>query len=702
VDRRNIYWAAPFVLAAAAAWPAEPRSVSVADILGAPFASHLTAASDAEAVAWVVNERGARNIYVGEGDLLEARRLTAYVEDDGQDIPDLRLTPKADGVVFVRGGGPNARGETPNPRSDPAGASQSVWFAPTKAGEPRKLGDGAGPAISPKGDSVALVKSGEVWSARLDATAEAKLLFHARGRASNLRWSPDGSRLVFVSNRGDHSFVGVYDVAAKSLVYLDPSLDEDGSPAWSPDGKSVAFVRRPATPDEILFVPHRSGSPWSVRVADAASGQGRLLWRAEEGRGSVFRPLDAADQILWSSDGRIVFPWERDGWLHLYSIPAAGGRATLLTPGEFEVENVSVGEHGTSLLFSSNQDDIDRRHAWRVSAAGGAPEPLTRGDGLEWSPVATATGQIVVLRADARRPHGAARRPKSSSSLVDLAPQTVPSSFPESALVVPQPVVFSAADGMRIHAQLFLPPGAASHERRPAVVFFHGGSQRQMVLGWHYREYYHNAYAFNQYLAAHGYVVLSVNYRSGIGYGMEFREAESYGANGASEFADVLGAGLYLRERPDVDPKRIGLWGGSYGGYLTALGLARASHLYAVGVDMHGVHDWNVVIRNFSERYDPRRQPEQARRAFESSPMAFISGWRSPVLLIHGDDDRNVPFSESVSLAAALRAQGVSFEQLVFPDEIHELLLHAHWRAAYEAAASFLDRYLLPRGAGPT
>src|SRR3989442_8673955 len=105
-------------------------------------------------------------------------------------------------------------------------------------------------------------------------------------------------------------------------------------------------------------------------------------------------------------------------------------------------------------------------------------------------------------------------------------------------------------------------------------MFFHGGPRRQMLLGWHYFYYYRNAYALNQYLASRGYVVLSVNYRSGIAYGMEFREALHYGAQGASEFNDVLGAGLYFRRPPAVDPKRIGLWGGSYGGVLPPHGPA--------------------------------------------------------------------------------------------------------------------------------
>src|SRR4029077_16842629 len=163
--------------------------------------------------------------------------------------------------------------------------------------------------------------------------------------------------------------------------------------------------------------------------------------------------------------------------------------------------------------------------------------------------------------------------------------------FPQASLVEPEPVIFTAADGMPIHAQLFRPRGIAAGEKRPALLFFQGGSHRQMLLGWHYNSYYNNAYAMNQYLASRGYLVLAVNYRSGIGYGLRFREAERQGAGGASEFNDVLGAGLYLRSRPDVDPTRIGLWGGSYGGYLTAMGLSRASDLFAAGVDFHGVHD---------------------------------------------------------------------------------------------------------------
>ena len=223
-----------------------------------------------------------------------------------------------------------------------------------------------------------------------------------------------------------------------------------------------------------------------------------------------------------------------------------------------------------------------------------------------------------------------------------------------------------------------------------------------MLLGFHYMYYYSNAYSLNQYLANQGYVVLSVSYRSGIGYGLKFREAINYGARGGSEFNDVIGAGLFLKSRPDVDPSQIGVWGGSYGGYLTAMALSRASDLFAAGVDFHGVHDWSSLrgyLTAGATSGDPRElrdRQEAARVAFESSPMASVDTWRSPVLLIHGDDDRNVDFNQTVMLIEALRKRDVPMEELIFANEIHDFLLHRHWVEAYSATADFFGRFRRP------
>ena len=677
-----------------AALAGQQPTFTMEQVMSAPFPDELTAAPAGGAVAWVFNTRGARNIWVAPSPDYAGRAVTAYAQDDGQEVGDLRWTPDTRAIVFVRGGDPNEKGEYPNPHSLIAGVEQAVWVVPVAGGNPRRIGEGHAPAVSPKGDRVAFLRRGQIWWASLADTGPAEQLIHARGTARALRWSPEGARLAFVSDRGDHAFVAVYDVATKTLRFLDPSVDSDAEPVWSPDGRRVAFLRIPAGSEGLPFTPQRAGQPWSIHVADVASGAARQVWIADSGPGSVFREVVAENQIRWAAGDRIVFPWEKDGWTHLYAVPVDGGRATLLTPGGFEVEHVAMSPDGATIVFSSNQDDIERRHLWKVPVTGGPPTALTRGTDLEWTPVMTGDGRgVAFIRAGTRAPP----RPVillGTAAPRDLAPGAIPVDFPEAGLVDPQPVLFPAADGMTIHGQLFLPRGIKPGDRRPAVIFFHGGSRRQMLLGWHYFYYYRNAYALNQYLASRGYVVLSVNYRSGIAYGMEFREALRYGAQGASELNDVLGAGRYLRNRADVDPKRIGLWGGSYGGFLTAMGLARASDLFAAGVDLHGVHDWNIEIQNWVPTYDPAKQAEAAKLAYASSPIAYVKDWRAPVLLIHGDDDRNVQFSQTVQLGAALRAQRVDVEQLIFPDDIHDFLTHAHWVAAYQAAAAFFQRRL--------
>ncbi len=669
------------------------KRFSLEQVLSGAFPTDLTAASRTGKVAWVLDERGARNLWVAEAPDYQGRRLTNFTDDDGQEIAEIAWTPDAKWIVYVRGGDFETRRTNPNPASLPQGVDQSVWIVPVAGGSARKLAEGNSPAVSPKGDRVVYLKSNEVWSIGMEDGAKPVQLIHARGQAGELRWSPDGSRLAFVSARVDHSFIGVYDFAAKSMRYLDASTDRDSQPAWSPDSKSIAFVRVPVATRAFLFGPIRSAEPWSIRIAGVETGAGRELWKAAPGPGSAFHAMVADNQLFWGAEDRIVFPWERTGFAHLYSVSIRGDTARPLNhDGEFDVEHVSLSRDRKSVLFSSNEGDIDRRHLWRVSILGEDQQPLTRGDGLEWSPLDLGGGQVAVLHSDATHPARAAV--VTSARVQDLTPP--PADFPADSLVTPRQVILSAADGLPIHAQLFLPADLKPGEKRPAMIFFHGGSRRQMLLGFHYMDYYHNAYAMNQYLANRGYIVLSVNYRSGIGYGLNFREALNYGATGASEFNDVLGAGLYLRGRADVDPKKIGLWGGSYGGYLTALGLARASDLFAVGVDFHGVHDWNNVIRNFVPAYDPGKDLNAARIALESSPMSSIDTWRSPVLLIHGDDDRNVPFHETVMLVEALRTHHVPFEQLIFPDEIHGFLTHKKWIEAYTATEKFLAKYLTP------
>jgi dipeptidyl aminopeptidase/acylaminoacyl peptidase len=338
---------------------------------------------------------------------------------------------------------------------------------------------------------------------------------------------------------------------------------------------------------------------------------------------------------------------------------------------------------------------VDRRHLWRVSLETGKAQALTSGESIEWSPVETSQGNFVVcFGSSATVPAMPYRVTAQGKEMIAAA--ALPADFPSKQLVVPKAVVFKSEDGLDIHGQLFTPPGRT--QPGPALIFMHGGPMRQMLLGFHYMYYYHNAYAMNQYLASQGFVVLSVNYRLGIMYGRAFREPANASWRGASEYKDVLAGAKFSQGLSTVDPKKIGLWGGSYGGYLTALGLARNSNLFASGVDIHGVHDWSVFLPRWESRPGAPDSKEAEKLAFESSPNASVATWKSPVLLIHGDDDRNVPFDQTVDLAQRLRENHVQFEELIFPDDIHDFLMWKNWVRAYTAAADFFARTLKQEG----
>jgi len=281
-----------------------------------------------------------------------------------------------------------------------------------------------------------------------------------------------------------------------------------------------------------------------------------------------------------------------------------------------------------------------------------------------------------------------------------IAANRIPAAFPQAQLVTPEAVTFTSSDGLAIHGQLF--KAAAGAARRPALVYVHGGPPRQMLLGFHYMDYYANDYAANQYLASRGFLVLSVNYRLGIGYGFAFHNAEHAGQRGASEYLDVAAGGRYLQSRPDVDPARIGIWGGSYGGYLTALALGRNSDIFSAGVDIHGVHDRIPAVNTEAlaraiagDGISEAEYREGLKVAYESSPIAAVPTWRSPVLLIHGDDDRNVQFHQTVDLKRRLLDRGVRVEELVVPDDIHDFLLSRSWKAVTTATGEFFERQFM-------
>jgi dipeptidyl aminopeptidase/acylaminoacyl peptidase len=417
-------------------------------------------------------------------------------------------------------------------------------------------------------------------------------------------------------------------------------------------------------------------------------------------RGSV-PSTQGGTNLHWAAGGRIVFLSYQDGWPHLYSIRESGGDPLLLTPGEFMAEYISLSPDGRWLVFAANAGsdrfDIDRRHVVKVAVDRAEPRVMTPGAGLEWTPVVTGDGKTMAfIGATAQRPPLVTVIPLDGGAQRQLAADRIPADFPTAQLVTPKQVIFRAPDGVMVHAQLFERPGGPA--KKPAVIFVHGGPPRQMLLGWHYSDYYSNCYAVNQYLASRGFVVLSFNYRLGIGYGYEFHQPPGAGARGAAEYLDVKAGAEYLRALSQVDPARIGIYGGSYGGFLTAMALARNSDLFAAGVDLHGVHDWTAERARgmlSRDRYEQAPDVERALDvAWQSSPVSSMATWRSPVLVIQGDDDRNVRFNQSVDLVRRLTAGGIPFEALAVPGDTHHWMRYQNAVTVDSATAAFLEKAL--------
>lgn len=677
------------------------RSIEILRYMYYPFPSELTTAASGSRIAWAFNEMGARNVWVADGPDFTARRLTNYEQDDGQEITSLSISADGNHVVYVRGGDHGSNWESStgvNPTLSTTPGKVQIFSIPFKGGKPQLLGEGDEPAISPKSDRVVFLKERGVWTVPIDGSVAAKRLFYARGEAGSLQWSPDGSRLAFVSGRGDHSFIGIYTDDASPILYCEPTTSRDSSPRWSPDGKHIAFVRRPGTggpPDPIL---EQRPQAWSIWTADVTNGSAHQMWKSPFTVKGSPPTTHGGTNLHWAANGRIVFLSYLDGQPHLYSIPEKGNaEPLLLTPGNFMAEYISISADRKYMLFAANAGsdpgDIDRRHIMKVSVDKADATVMTPGTGLEWTPFTTGDGkQIVYISATAQRPPLPTVMAVNGGKPQLLAEDRIPGVFPTKDLVTPKQVVFKAPDGLSIHGQLFEKAGGS--EKKPGIIYVHGGPPRQMLLGWHYSDYYSNAYALNQFLASRGYVVLSVNFRLGIGYGHDFHRPLNAGFQGASEYQDVKAGAEYLQRLPQVDPKRIGIYGGSYGGYLTALALARDSQLFAAGVDIHGVHNWTAerAAPLLENRYEKIPDAQKALDiAWQSSPVSSIDKWKSPVLLIHGDDDRNVRFSQTTDLVRRLEKAGVKYEELIIPDDTHHFFLHGNMLTVNMRTAAFFD-----------
>lgn len=703
--------------------------------LSGPYCTNLSAAPAGDLFAWAEHLSGRNNLYVG-GAKSAARALTHNTADDAMDILEVAWAPDASAIAYVFGpddDDPTPDGKPANPAHLQKNVVPEIYLQPLAAGAPVvKLGEGHGLTFTHDGKSLLFVRGGQVWSADLTAKAEpgkdlpAKQIVWDHGTASSLTLSPDGRTLAFVSRRREpgepaHAFIAVFDFALHTIRYASPSTGVDSAPAFSPDGKTLAWLRRPFLQTGRLDAGRVSPVVWSIETlplatTDYSSGSSKTIYRATPNEpGSVLPHLaTGSPKLFYAANDRIAFFSEADGFVHLYAVnpeaatATAPAPATLLTPGEYEVEDATLTPDRKAIFYASNDApkdplDVDRRHIWSVTFGAAHPQQYSFGAGIETRPAISTNGSVAALIGDARVPMHPALL-ESHGGSTDLDPAAMPADYPAKEFVTPKQALFPATDGTMLHGQLFL-PAHLSEGQHPALIFVHGGPRRQMLLGYPAMDYYSNAYAMNQYLASRGFIVLSVNYHCGVGYGLDFRQCLHGGPAGGDEFNDVMAAANFLRARKDVDTKRIGIWGGSYGGYLTAMALARASNVFSAGVDFHGVHDWNLednaadwLTGSFADK------DKQAAQGLAASPLADISRWRSPVLFIHGDDDGNVAFAQTPILADKLRTlnttlpanEQIEIHELIFPDEIHGFLLHSSWLAAYKRGAAFFEQKFKP------
>ena len=360
---------------------------TIDQILAPAYPVEITAAKKAERIAWISYERGMRNVYTAAGPAFEPVKLTDVTTDDGNDMTDVALSDDGGIAVFVRGHTPNRDGWIANPTSEPDGAERAIWAVRTSGGPAWRIAEGAAPTLSPDGRWVAFARDGQIHRAPVDPNLAAARgagddtrLFTAFGRNSSPMWSPDGRKIAFVSQRSDHSFIGIYDVDRREVRYMAPGVDFDSSPTFSPDGSRIAFIRRPGLTfgqqaagggrgfrggrgqqsdepaDGLRRAAFAGGYTLSFWLADTSTGVGREFWHGQPDDNSI-QPRN----FTWAGDN-VVFQAEPGNWQHYYSVP-------------IPAVELEAGPWGHEFSTSAPSRSVERRpRRPDAGSPGGSPE----------------------------------------------------------------------------------------------------------------------------------------------------------------------------------------------------------------------------------------------------------------------------------------------------------------------------------------
>jgi dipeptidyl aminopeptidase/acylaminoacyl peptidase len=602
-------------------------------------------------------------------------------------------------------------------------------------------------AWSPDGERIAFVRDRTLWLLEVARGLEVQLT-EAAGDSlvpSSVVWSPDGRRIAFITrdDRGRRDLViphyldervvhksvkeGFPDMGARIVEVGD--LEGEGAPslrkadelfrnvrvrlgdgkhpyitaiAWAPDGARLAIT-------EILADMRTR----HLHVARADSGSVRTVYtEAESAWIEEFDWVIAHRPVLeWSPDGtHILFLSERTGFNHVVSLPVADEahaasvrlRGPLnLTGGAWEAGWARWMPDGEQVLVMGSRGSSTERHLDLVVAGGDAgggspPRRLATAPGMNTHPMIGRRGERVVYR------HSRFDQPYELWSL-DLRrggkpvrlTHTVPARFHDIEWVVPEIVSLPSRDGLALRGLLYKPRDFDPRRRYPVVVFVHGaGSMQNVVDGW---TIYSPNFKFHTVLAERGFAVFEVDYRGSLGYGRDFRTGVK-DFIGGKDLDDELAGVDYLRTLPWVDAARIGIYGGSYGGFMTLSALFRAPQVYACGAALRFVADWANYYRG-NPWYCVQRlgHPDKNAAAYHrSSPIHFAARLEDPLLLLHGVRDDNVHFQDAVQLTERLIRLGKKFDLMMYPRESHGFTAAASWIDQYSRIAAFFDQHLRP------
>ena len=567
------------LLIAAALLIAAPALAAPSDtaFLDFPYVDSISAAK-VPAFAWLTWQADKSTIFFARSPEFRRIELASRTDDGGQPISAVELSPDGTHIAYVTG--VPRTGEAFNPGSRVPAPSVKLWLMPTTAGaKPVDLGEASEPSFSPDGRKLLIKRDGDLWSVDMHSPGvKPKLFAKGGGDWSQFVWAKNGD-LIFVDDRRGYSFLGRFHPGSDHVDWLETGVDRLAVPVLSPNGDSVAVLRLPGrkhsvTPDQT------EAEPFSIDLVDLGTGAVRTIW-STRGPALTLGDDDPEGALRWASNDALVFYSEDDGWGRLYALSPGGGVPRPITPPNCEVAESEKTDAG--LLVVHNCANLDTRQISLFDAATGAVRGLPQSDPVLADARAAGDYAAVVAANPNQAPlvrildlkTGTA---KLSETYADYAYKSV---LTGSA---PTEVHLTSLDGLTFTGQLFTPAGPGPH---PGLIYVHGGPQRQMFPSFHYMGYYSSDYAVNRRLAEQGYEVLAINYRSGIGYGRNFRDAPGRAWRSASEYQDVLAAGRWLASQPGMNPNEIGIWGGSYGGLLTGQALARNSDLFKAGVGIH-------------------------------------------------------------------------------------------------------------------